>query len=333
MPIGIFHKLKTALVIYSCDRPFHLERLIANLYPITKIPSESVYFFCDSYRSSERYDDWIKTQKIVNSTTSAHGGNTFFAQQNMGLASSVFSGVSKVLESHESTIVLEDDLLLHPNFIDYHLMALEKYQYNLDVFQISGFTLKIKPPHENSCYFLPSVSTWGWSTWRRAWEGFSIDGIRREHPRPVFLERQAFDYYGAYSYSQMLESSLAGGNNSWGVLWNWYVFKKRGRVLYPPQSLVYNSGFDGSGVHCKQLSSDHWQWSLQEMNSARDVKKFAFPISKSSLSSQISRQADALIKIRMRDFKGLKNRLRYFYLRLRFRVIRLLLSPFLCISR
>jgi hypothetical protein len=325
--------MKVAIAVFCCDRPLHLENLISSLYPIGGLDSQSVNFFCDKYRSSDRASDWGDTQRLIQKTISCHGGNAFFSDENQGLAKSISSGVSKILESYDAVIVLEDDLILHRHFIDYQLTALEKYKNSKEVYQISGFSLKIPPPQKNTCYFLPSVSTWGWATWRRAWEGFSLENIRCECPTLPFLERQAFDYFGAYTYSQMLESSIAGRNSSWGVLWNWHVFKNRGLVLYPPKSLVYNAGFDGSGVHCKQLSSDHWQWTLQEMNSAGDLKKFAFPISKLSLSSQISRQADALIKIRMRDVKGLKNRLRYFYLRLRFRVIRLLLSPFLCISR
>jgi hypothetical protein len=325
--------MKVAIAVFCCDRPLHLENLISSLYPIGGLDSQSVHFFCDKYRSSDRASDWGDTQRLIQKTISCYGGNAFFSDENQGLARSISSGVSKILESYDAVIVLEDDLILNSHFIDYQMTALEKYKNCMEVYQISGFSLKISPPHINACYFLPSVSTWGWATWRRAWKSFSVENIRSECPAIPFLERQAFDYFGAYTYSQMLESSIAGRNNSWGVLWNWHVFKNRGLVLYPPKSLVYNAGFDGSGVHCKQLSSVHWQWTLQEMNSARDVKKFAFPISKSSLSSQISRQADALIKIRMRDFKGLKNRLRYFYLRLRFRVIRLLLSPILCISR
>jgi hypothetical protein len=320
--------MKTALAIFCCNRPSHLKDLLKSLYPIRGLDHAAVYFFCDSYRSPEHKNNWFKTKEIINQTILTYGGTSFFSEVNQGLAKSISSGVTKILDTYDAVVVLEDDLILHPEFINFHLRALQEYHQNLDVFQISGFTLKIQPPDENACYFLPSVATWGWSTWRRAWKNFQIDEVRKKIPQFNFRKRMAFDYWGAYSYSQMLESSLAGRNNSWGVLWNWYVYQNKGVVLYPPRSLVYNAGFDGSGIHCGKRSSEHWQLSLEEMQDDCNPSNFLFPSSTSFLSTQLIRQADALIKTRFRDYNDLKNRFKYFYLRLRFRAVRLLMSIF-----
>ncbi len=48
----------------------------------------------------------------------------------------------------------------------------------------------------------------------------------------------------------MLEDRLAGRNDSWGILWWYAVSRCGGEVVYPGKSLVWNAGFDGSGVHC-----------------------------------------------------------------------------------
>ncbi len=43
---------------------------------------------------------------------------------------------------------------------------------------------------------------------------------------------------------------MSGRNDSWGILW-WYAVSRQKRlVVYPSQSLVWNGGFDGSGIHC-----------------------------------------------------------------------------------
>lgn len=325
--------MNVAIAVFCCDRPLHLGNLISSLYPIGGIDSQSVHFFCDKYRSYDRASDWCDTQRLIQKTISRYGGNAFFSDENQGLAKSISFGVSKILESYDAVIVLEDDLILHRYFIEYQMTALEKYKRCPDVYQISGFSLKIRPPQRNTCYFLPSVSTWGWATWRRAWESFSVEAIRREWPKPSFLQRQAFDFFGAYSYSQMLESSLAGRNSSWGVLWNWHVFKNRGLVLYPPQSLVYNSGFDGSGVHCGARQSTSWQLTIEEMNSGANLSNFYFPQTQSFLNCQINRQADSLLIMRIRNFKGLRSRLRFIYQKIRFRLIKILIWPILFLSR
>ena len=320
--------MNVALAIFCCDRPQHLKNLLKSLYPIQGINPESVYFFCDFYRSTDRKNDWAETKQIIEQSIVSHGGTPFFSQVNQGLAKSISSGVTKILDIHDAVVVLEDDLILHPEFINFHLWALQEYHQNSDVFQISGFTLKIHPPEENACYFLPSIATWGWSTWRRAWKDFKIAEVRKQIPKFNFRQRMAFDYWGAYSYSQMLESSLAGRNSSWGVLWNWYVYQNKGVVLYPPRSLVYNAGFDGSGIHCGKRSSEHWQLSLDEMQDDSNPSNFLFPSSTSFLSTQLIRQADALIKTRSRAYNDLKNHFKYFYQRFRFRAVRLLMSIF-----
>ena len=320
--------MNVALAIFCCDRPQHLKNLLKSLYPFQGINPESVYFFCDFYRSTDRKNDWAETKQIIEQSIVSNGGTPFFSQVNQGLAKSISSGVTKTLDTHDAVIVLEDDLILHPEFINFHLRALHEYYENSDVFQISGFTLKIKPPEVKSCYFLPSVATWGWSTWRRAWKDFQIAEVRKQIPKFNFQQRMDFDYWGAYSYSQMLESSLAGRNSSWGVLWNWYVYQNKGVVLYPPRSLVYNAGFDGSGIHCGKRSSEHWQLCLEDMRDDCNPSNFFFPSSVSFLSSQLIRQADALINMRVRVSFGIKNRLKYLYQKIRFRLVKVFVSSF-----
>lgn len=143
----------------------------------------------------------------------------------------------------------------------------------------------------------------------------------------TWLEKYAFDYWGAYAYSEMLKSRLLGRNSSWGVLWNWHVFKKRGAVLYPPKSLVFNAGFDGSGTHCRNNTCTDWQMTCAEMRSVAGVDDFRLPEANKFTCGQVNRHADALIKMRMRSGKSVRAKLDHCYQRIRFRLVRLLLSP------
>src|SRR5690554_840908 len=73
----------------------------------------------------------FKTIKIVESET------------NKGLANSVIFGVSEVMEQYENVIVVEDDLIVSNNFLDYMNQALNTFQNCNNVFSVSGFCLKI----------------------------------------------------------------------------------------------------------------------------------------------------------------------------------------------
>ena len=61
-------------------------------------------------------------------------------------------------------VVLEDDLEVASNFLNFMAISLEKYQSETEVMQIGGYT--IAPPQDlkTDSFFLPITTTWGWGT-------------------------------------------------------------------------------------------------------------------------------------------------------------------------
>jgi len=47
----------------------------------------------------------------------------------------------------------------------------------------------------------------------------------------------------------MLKGQIKGINNSWAVRWYAAAFLVNKLTLYPNKTLIYNIGFDGTGVH------------------------------------------------------------------------------------
>jgi hypothetical protein len=178
-------------------------------------------------------------------------------EENLGLARSIVGGVTELCERFGRVIVLEDDLVVNPIFVDYMLQGLGRYQHNDTVYQISGFMFPVPNTSGNEAFFMPLATTWGWATWARAWRCFSWEAaygaVEQLKDRSL---RRLFDLDDSYPYTEMLEGRLKGQNDSWGILWWWAVFAANGNVLYPPQSLVVNTGFDGSGTHCSFLNEN-----------------------------------------------------------------------------
>jgi hypothetical protein len=161
----------------------------------------------------------------------------------------MIDGVSWFFDHVESGVVLEDDCLPGTGMLAFCGRALRAYQSEKEVIQISGFS------HEkrflNRSYFLPLSSSWGWASWRDRWKEYlETHGeiARRILADPAMCE--AFDLDGTYPYSKMLRKSIQGQVSSWAVFFQAFVFSKNGLVLYPPESLIRNIGFDGSGAHC-----------------------------------------------------------------------------------
>src|SRR4029077_1970924 len=60
-------------------------------------------------------------------------------EHNMGLAASVIAGTSEILDSHDACIVMEDDMLAAPSFLDFMNASLEAYKDRQDVFSVTGY--------------------------------------------------------------------------------------------------------------------------------------------------------------------------------------------------
>ena len=99
----------------------------------------------------------------------------FESEENKGLAKSIISGVTQIIKKEGKVIVLEDDLITTPNFLDFMNQALDSFEYNDKVFSISGYTLNLPSlsQHNKDYYFAHRASSWGWATWTNRWE--SVD--------------------------------------------------------------------------------------------------------------------------------------------------------------
>jgi hypothetical protein len=169
---------------------------------------------------------------------------------NLGLADSIISGVSDIVNRHGRVIVLEDDLVTSPYFLRFMNDALDFWESREEVASIHGYFYPM-PEALPETFFLKGADCWGWATWKRAWDLFEPDGAKLlAQLRERGLERE-FDRGGEYAYTRMLEDQIAGLNDSWAVRWHASTFLADRYTLYPGRALVQNIGNDAQGTHSK----------------------------------------------------------------------------------
>ena len=80
--------------------------------------------------------------------------------KNFGLAESIIQGVTEVLKESEKVIVLEDDMVVSPYFLEYMNEALEQFVDDNRVISVHGYVypVDIKLPE---AFFLPGADCWG----------------------------------------------------------------------------------------------------------------------------------------------------------------------------
>lgn len=248
---------KTPVAFFTYNRPEHTRRALEALSKCKDIAKCDFFFYSDGPRTDDATEKVKLTRLVLHEWSDVFQAQVIERPSNFGLAKSIVDGVSDLCERYGRVIVIEDDLIVSPDFLAFMIQSLNRYEDEPRVMQVAGYT--ISPPDDisNDAFFLPVTSTWGWATWKRAWQNFAWEPKDLTKAKEDQAWKDLFDLHGAGSFSAMLEDRLAGRNDSWGILWWYAVSRCNGLVVYPSHSLVWNGGFDGSGIHCG--SSDFLQ--------------------------------------------------------------------------
>lgn len=240
---------KTPIALFLYNRPAHARLVLESLTRCRRFEECFLRIYCDGPKRPEESKAVEATRRLAREWAARQHAEVVEREANLGLARSIVSGVSELCASHGRVIVVEDDFSLNPSFLDYMLLALDRYADEPNVYQISGYMFPIRHASKPDAFFLPLTTTWGWATWSRAWRIFdwSAAGAAELQRNPEL--RRRFNLNNAYPYAEMLEKKLDDKNDSWGILFWWSVFKAGGLVLHPRRSLVWNGGFDQTGTH------------------------------------------------------------------------------------
>ena len=241
------------IAIFAYKRPEHLRRTLESLRRCAEFAGSKVIVFGDGPKATDDLGEVDATREIARVQLGPQA-EYHFRDTNAGLAASIIGGVSEITRRFGRVIVLEDDLDLSPNFLSYVNAALDRYEDDSRVYQISGQLFETPEFIERkSAVFLPFTTSWGWGTWRRAWDRFDPSAVGWEKLRADRSLRRRFNLDGSYDFSTMLERQMAHLGDSWAIRWYWSVFRNDGLVCFPPTSLVQNTGLDGSGTHGRGL--------------------------------------------------------------------------------
>ena len=165
--------------------------------------------------------------------------------QNQGLGTSVIQGINKVFEKNDSIIVLEDDILVEPNFLLYMNNALNFYNKS-KVFHISAWTPLCFP--ENKVYKSRHMFCWGWATWKDKWKYYDknpTESLKFLNERK--LTKIDFNFFNRLS--SQIEANKKGLINTWAVFWHLSIYKSKGVCINPPKNLITNIGMENGTNH------------------------------------------------------------------------------------
>ena len=249
--------IPVAVIIFN--RPQCTERLLAALRPIQ--PAK-LHIIADAPRHTHPADAELcaKTRSLLE-----HGIDwncqiaRDYAPENLGCGRRPATGISRVFNAESMAIILEDDCLPGADFFSFCRELLLRYEHDSRVMMISGnrhFSTSIDIPSSYS--FTRYTQTWGWATWRRAWQHFDYDmknwpALRNQ---PAFTGNFVVDKDQRHWQRHFDTCHQDQAKHYWDYQWTWSCLSQGGLCAVPAGNLVSNIGFDAQATHTFDPGND-----------------------------------------------------------------------------
>jgi len=237
------------ILLFVYNRPEHVRRNIQALLKNELAAESELFIYSDAAKDETSQATVKEVRAFIRSIQGFKKITITERTENWGLARSIIDGVTTLINRYGRVIVLEDDLVVAPHFLQFMNDALETYRDEERVGHIQACDFTHDPSLPDT-FLIKWTGSWGWGTWDRAWKHFNADGKALLTELESRKLTYTFDFNGKYGYTRMLRRQIEGKNNSWAIRWNASLFLKGILSLNVGKSLVQNEGFDGSGTNC-----------------------------------------------------------------------------------
>lgn len=268
--------MNAPVIVFAYNRDDHIKQTLTALSQNRLAKDTELFIFSDAAKSEKALAGvaavrtYIHSQEVNDAFKQVH---VVEATTNKGLAKSVISGVTSVLQEYGKAIIVEDDLITSPDFLEYMNAGLCFYQNQNNVGSIAGYTgsFPIPSDYTDEVYFTYRGCSWGWATWYDRWK--DVDWNVSDYPALKSWKKQQKFNRGGYNLMLTLDDQMNGRCDSWAVRWCYSLSKRDLLTVYPVKSRVRNIGIDGSGIHCVQSLQNHFEVNLSD----HELCKFIIP--------------------------------------------------------
>ncbi len=278
------------IILFAYNRPIHLQRTLDALKKNKFADKSDLYVFADGAKNSEDEKNVNKVRDIIKDINGFRDVIVNYQNKNVGLRDAIINGVTQVINERNSVIVLEDDIITSPFFLEYMNSALNFSKGRDDIFSVTGFNYPINIPENYKLEFflLYRASSLGWGTRKTTWNSFmNFNPDFSDFLNSKTLQTK-FNIEGD-DLTPMLKSQIIENNKSWVILWTFYHFQNNGFCLYPVKTLLRHIGED-TGTH---------KIDVRKINSAFDPNiklKLEFKLD-GALNTEIEKEVRRLFKL------------------------------------
>lgn len=167
--------MNSSILFLIFNRPDTAQRVFEE---IRKARPPRLYVAADGPRQSRAGEKELceQTRAVVNSVDWPCEVKTLFREENLGCGKAVSQAITWFFDNEEEGIILEDDILPHPDFFPYCDELLEKYRNDNTVGIISGHNHFYERLERDSSFAFQNLGPiWGWASWKRTWQKYDFN--------------------------------------------------------------------------------------------------------------------------------------------------------------
>lgn len=241
--------------LFTYNRLYETKKTLEALQTNFLAKESELYIFSDAPKDNSAVEGVSEVRKYLATLTGFKKITIIERDENFGLAMSIITGVTEVINQYGKVVVLEDDLVTSKNFLSFMNQALNFYESNPRIWSISGFSFPITFPESNSydVTFGLRASSWGWATWLDNWSKVDWD-VKNFGEFSADKKAQKRFNQGGSDLCKMLRDQVTGKINSWAIRFCFAQFCHDSYDVYPRISKVQNIGFTDDATNTKGMA-------------------------------------------------------------------------------
>lgn len=269
--------MKTPVLLLVFNRPDLTEKVFNR---IAEAKPEKLFLVSDGPREGNADDEKsnAEVKKVLENVTWDCEVHRNYSDKNLGCGIRVASGISWVFEHVDRAIILEDDCLPDPTFFRFCDELLERYKDDRRIMNISGKNLQYEHVNARDSYFFSRYPvTWGWATWRRAWNYYDYHLTlwnqlkETDFPLQVTKYENTAEYLRHHFNNAFRKDSPADIYSSdyiytWDYQWVFACWAQKGFSIVPDRNLVSNVGFGDENHEFAAMPVSRMEFPLKHPN-------------------------------------------------------------------
>ena len=238
--------MNTPVLILAHDRP---ALLLKCLNQLKSTGYTNIYASVDGPKTSIKTEH-EKAVSILSEVVPSDKLNLI--PTNLGCEKGVLNGIDWFFNQVDNGIIIEEDVLISENGLQFLDEMLAKYENDSSIF-MAGAHLPTGKWHVSQSHFFSRVGhIWGWATWKDRWQKHDPNSMR-SLVESELIAKSFGQTRLAEHFKLNLEACLSGQVDTWDFQWNMTMLANKGVCVLPSINQIENIGISQDALHTTGL--------------------------------------------------------------------------------